>query len=480
MAITQQSYLDDSSSVKAARKKLTAAKAALSDAKKAQQGLGNVSNNKQLAEQIKNRIADAQEELDSATSEVAAVETKAKNYFNKNKDAILVKAAEKETAKEAAATASLDAQIARMKAAGLDTTAIENIAENKKAKSTKKANQEAEAEADLGGQQQAPDDFAGMLKTSTKFIKEMSGPARKQLAQQLNDALGTELLVSELVDPGSLLAAYNGAISAAKARYDQFNDIPTLEGFLNQKKLETSAIKSAGGSGAEKPWGQIYDKTQAKSLISNVITSVLGRDATAKEISGLTAKLMDAQAKNPFRKNAKGMTVGGLNAEQFVTDLVKAMPEYETKKLAKEDLTTQDLAETARLNGLDLGQRDLKSYSDRVKNGEDIKVIENEIRAVAGMGQPDSIKKMLAGGTNLDTIYAPYKRAMATSLSLDPNSISLDDATLRGAIGPDKEMSLYDFKKAIRQDSRWKYSEEANNEVNEMINQVKRDFGFMG
>jgi hypothetical protein len=41
-------------------------------------------------------------------------------------------------------------------------------------------------------------------------------------------------------------------------------------------------------------------------------------------------------------------------------------------------------------------------------------------------------------------------------------------------------MSLYDYKKAIRNDSRWKYSEEANNEVSEMINQVKRDFGFMG
>jgi hypothetical protein len=480
MAITQQSYLDDSSSVKAARKKLTAAKAALADAKKAEQGLANVPNNKQLAAQIKKRIDDAQEELKSVTEEVTAVETKARNYFDKNKDAILAKAAEKETAAEAAATESLNAQIARMKEAGLDTSAIENIARNKKKKSTQEAEEETNGGAGNGGAGQTADDFAGMLKTSTKFIKDMSGPERKQLAKQLNDAIGAGLVVSELVDPGSLLAAYNGAIAAAKARYDQFKDIPTLEGFLNQKKLETAAIKSAGGSGAEKPWGQIYDKTQAKSLISNVITSVLGRDATAKEISGIASKLMDAQAKNPFKKNAQGMTVGGLNAEQFVTDLVKAMPEYETKKLAKEDLTTRDLAETARLNGLKLGQTELKSYSDRVKNGEDIKVIENEIRTVAGMGQPDSIKRMLAAGTNLDTIYSPYKRTLATSLGINPDTITLDDPTLRMAIGPDKEMSLYDYKKAIRQDSRWKYSEEANDEVSEMINQVKRDFGFMG
>jgi hypothetical protein len=48
------------------------------------------------------------------------------------------------------------------------------------------------------------------------------------------------------------------------------------------------------------------------------------------------------------------------------------------------------------------------------------------------------------------------------------------------AIGPDKEMSLYDYQKAIRKDNRWKYSQEANDEVTNMVNQVKRDFGFMG
>ena len=146
----------------------------------------------------------------------------------------------------------------------------------------------------------------------------------------------------------------------------------------------------------------------------------------------------------------------------------------------KQDLTTQGIEAVARANGLNLRPDELKTYSDRVKNGEDIKTIENQLRAVASLGQPDAIKKLMEAGTDLETIYAPYKRTLASSLGLNPESISLDDPTLRMAIGPDKEMSLYDYKKAIRQDSRWKYSEEANNEVSEMINQVKRDFGFMG
>ena len=69
---------------------------------------------------------------------------------------------------------------------------------------------------------------------------------------------------------------------------------------------------------------------------------------------------------------------------------------------------------------------------------------------------------------------------MASSLGINPETITLSDPTLRMAIGPDKEMSLYDYQKAIRKDNRWKYSQEANDEVRNMVNQVKRDFGFMG
>ena len=81
----------------------------------------------------------------------------------------------------------------------------------------------------------------------------------------------------------------------------------------------------------------------------------------------------------------------------------------------------------------------------------------------------------------MSQVFAPYRQTMANILEIDdPNQIDLNDPTLRMAIGPDKEMSLYDYQKSIRKDNRWKYSQEANDEVTEMINQVKRDFGFMG
>jgi hypothetical protein len=337
---------------------------------------------------------------------------------------------------------------------------------------------------------QKPDDFDGLLKSASKFIAQMPGPARKELAQQLNDALDLKLTVSELVDPAQLLGAYQGAITGAKARYTTFKDIPTLEGYLNRKKLELSSIVQAGGSSGlgrlPEPSANILNDTEAASLIYNSFNSLLSREATPKEIAGLTKELL-AALRNP--KNAQRATrnksgvieySGGIKADQWLADKIKALPEYGSKVQAKQDIVGQGIEATARANGLKLRPEEIKTYTDRIKNGEDLKTIESQIRSIASLGQPDAIKKLIQDGTDLETLYSPYKRIMASSLGINPNTITLDDPTLRMAIGPDKEMSLYDYQKAIRKDNRWKYSQEANDEVTNMISQVKRDFGFMG
>ena len=65
-------------------------------------------------------------------------------------------------------------------------------------------------------------------------------------------------------------------------------------------------------------------------------------------------------------------------------------------------------------------------------------------------------------------------------LELNPDEIELNDNTLRSAIGQDREMNVYDFKKALRKDSRWQYTENAREEVANSVLGVLRDFGFQG
>jgi hypothetical protein len=61
----------------------------------------------------------------------------------------------------------------------------------------------------------------------------------------------------------------------------------------------------------------------------------------------------------------------------------------------------------------------------------------------------------LAEGTDLDTIYSPYKTQMAAILEINPQTISFTDPALRSAIGPNGEMPIYDFQKSLRRDPRW-------------------------
>ena len=317
------------------------------------------------------------------------------------------------------------------------------------------------------------------------FIFAMEPSERINLAKTLTAAgYQTPDLNGEFND--GLVANYKAAISQAKSWNTNNKNLEgyvpvDLGGFLTYRTRLSKAAGVTGGvgGGANLPYGQIYDKTAAKAKVNEIVKSVLNREATAKEVVDLSAKLIKAQKDNPYR-TVNGRTVGGLDVEQFLTDLVQANPEYASKMQAKQDITAQGIDATAKANGLKLRPEELKAYADRVKNGEDIKVIEGIIRSTASLGQPDAIKKLIQEGTDLETIYSPYKRIMANSLGINAETIDLDDPTLRMAIGPDKEMSLYDYKKAIRTDNRWKYSQEANDEVTNMINQVKRDFGFMG
>jgi hypothetical protein len=87
----------------------------------------------------------------------------------------------------------------------------------------------------------------------------------------------------------------------------------------------------------------------------------------------------------------------------------------------------------------------------------------------------------LAQGYNLNQVYAPYRQTMANILEIDdPNQIDLNDPTLRSAITDKGDMNVYDFKKLLRRDNRWQYTEQAREDVSTAALDVLRDFGFQG
>jgi hypothetical protein len=145
------------------------------------------------------------------------------------------------------------------------------------------------------------------------------------------------------------------------------------------------------------------------------------------------------------------------------------------------DLTT--LRATARANGFNLDTQfgsNINDWLQRLAKGESIETFKNTIRGAAKLGLPDKVANLLDQGLDLKDIYAPYRNVMASVLEVAPDSISLDDKTLRMAIGPEKEMSIYDFQRVLRKDPRWQYTDNARAESSDSVLKVLRDFGFQG
>jgi hypothetical protein len=110
----------------------------------------------------------------------------------------------------------------------------------------------------------------------------------------------------------------------------------------------------------------------------------------------------------------------------------------------------------------------------------DINRVAQDARMLAAQGQPQYVRGLLGQGYDLEAIYAPYRQTMASVLEIQPDQIDLNDPTLRMGITDKGDMNLFDFKKALRQDSRWQYTGGAKEEVSNAALRVLQDFGFQG
>jgi hypothetical protein len=141
------------------------------------------------------------------------------------------------------------------------------------------------------------------------------------------------------------------------------------------------------------------------------------------------------------------------------------------------------LKKTAAANGLDFDAQfgnQAQTWLSKILQGESPDTFENVIRETAARGLPDNVKSLLKLGVNLDTVYAPYKNVMASVLEVNPETINLNDKTLRSAIGPEKEMTLYDWERSLRKDPRWQYTNNARQEVSGIGLNVLQQLGFQG
>jgi hypothetical protein len=477
MAVSLNDYLKNNKTVQAAQKKVAAAKSALVQIQKAQAGTPASAGAATLSS-VSNRVNAAQEALALATQDFNSAKQTATQYYNTNVNVIQARQESRTAATDKNRLSDAYAMRQRLIDNNQPTASIDSSIKDLNDKINKTGKYAPKVETVVTGDTQDTDtqvqlrDYSKELTTVGQAIAKMDESLRKALSQSLKNA-GYNVPISGAYSE-QLKNAYSQAILDNQTYSIDFNKEIPLEEFLVLKAKEPGT-----GDGAPQLYATISPPTVAAGLINDAYQRNLNRDATKAEIDSITKKLNAAEKKNPS-KQVKGITTGGIDRGQFLDDIIKARPEYAKRKEDKKALNTETLLSVAKSNGLTPSSLQLDEWNRRIQNGEDINIIKKNIRDTAALGLPDNIKKLMADGTDLETIYAPYKNVMYQTLEINPDAISLNDATLRSAIGPNGEMPIYDFQRALRKDARWQYTNNAREEVSDVALKVLKDFGFQG
>jgi hypothetical protein len=487
---SESRYLNDRLDVKGARTKLFDANNKLVLAQRAFSG---VSANDKGYQAAADAVKTAQAKVDEAKQEVARIESIARTDYRQAKSKIDVKKEKSQTDKINDEITAANAGLQRLKDSGQSTAQQEaKIADliAKRDKTGKYApKQDTGNVVDQTKQdQQTARDYSSEILNAGKFIYAKSGNDLEALSSLLKDAGYYKGPITK--NPNDfLVAAYQQALKDNVVRTTNVGSEVPFSEFLSAKIREVKEFGGLGGGPKVSETRSISTPLEAASRVETIFKSELGRMPTPQEIEKYSKRLIAKEQKQSSNvrtvtKKVGGVTVtettGGLDRDQFLQNLVRKSPEYSQKKADTRSLSVQTLQGVANDNGITLSPQQLEQYALEVENGKNINVIANQIRSLAGLGMPDSVKKLLAEGTDLNTIYSPYRKTMASILEVAPDSISLSDPTLRSAIGPNGEVSLYEFQRQLRKDPRWQYTDNARETVSTAALGVLRDFGFQG
>jgi hypothetical protein len=235
--------------------------------------------------------------------------------------------------------------------------------------------------------------------------------------------------------------------------------------------------------------GQAQGTTNYEMEINKIVASLTKR----------AAKLGSAAASDPaaLRKAAENLYITNRSEdESFITDFLaaairpvsgmiggKVTEGYSGEALGNYKL----LVEAARDNGFQVsdiipGGSNEQQVLQGIASGKiDVNRVVADARKLASQGQPTYVRDLLAQGYSLKQVFAPYREVMANVLEIgDSDQIDLNDPLLRSAITDKGDMNLYDFRKSLRADNRWQYTDQARSDVSSMTLEVLRDFGFQG
>lgn len=134
--------------------------------------------------------------------------------------------------------------------------------------------------------------------------------------------------------------------------------------------------------------------------------------------------------------------------------------------------------------GIKLSAHDLETYAKNVVRGlatiDDVRSIAKTKAAASFPMYRDQIK----AGQSMTDIAAPYMQQMSQTLELAPGSINLFDPTVRKALtskgkdGKPAAVPLWQFENQLKEDPRWKKTQNAQDSVTQVAHNILNQFGL--
>ena len=301
----------------------------------------------------------------------------------------------------------------------------------------------------------------------SKFYNLIRNKAGEGQSEFVKNLLKTGKDLEDIYKPyiDKMAATFGVAVSTIKPNDKLLKDVFNEKGGISLDKFDSLLRTDSRYTGTKAAFGaadvrqQILDTALAQGVtlsdtdvedIYNNSIAVGGGISTIKAL--VRAKL----------KYTKGGTLGGAAGEAL-----------------------DDLKKTATANGLDFDAQfggQAQGWLAKIAQGESPDTFKKIIRQLAKTGYQNvpQVTSLLDQGIDLETIYSPYKNVMASILEINPQTIGLNDKTLRSAIGSDKEMTLYDWERSLRKDPRWQYTSKARQEVSGIALNVLQQLGFQG
>jgi hypothetical protein len=117
-----------------------------------------------------------------------------------------------------------------------------------------------------------------------------------------------------------------------------------------------------------------------------------------------------------------------------------------------------------------LGFNTMDEVGRALASGQDITVFEKKLRNYGATAMPEYIRKQIDSGLDLDDAIAPYRTALADELEIPLEQVDVTDRTIQDALA--NNYNLSQFRRAIRKDARWQYTDNAKNTVVSTIRAV--------